>query len=113
MHNWSDGEVQSTYPLGDYKSKFGTVRDPVLWLQYRSLPSQDYYNFHRIDIHKQLLKSAFEEPGEGPTCVLKVNHKATEVDYDQGLLRFENGIEESADLIVAADGIRVSQSMVA
>jgi hypothetical protein len=25
MHNWSDGEVQSTYPLGDYKSKFGTV----------------------------------------------------------------------------------------
>ena len=26
MHNWSDGEVQSTYPLGDYKSKFGTVR---------------------------------------------------------------------------------------
>ena len=25
MHNWSDGDVQSTYPLGDYKSKFGTV----------------------------------------------------------------------------------------
>lgn len=30
MHNWSDGEVQSTYPLGDYKSKFGTVCDRVL-----------------------------------------------------------------------------------
>jgi hypothetical protein len=29
MHNWSDGEVQSTYPLGDYKSKFGTVRNKV------------------------------------------------------------------------------------
>ena len=27
MHNWEDGEVQSTYPLGDYKSKFGTVSD--------------------------------------------------------------------------------------
>ncbi|CEO58283.1 hypothetical protein PMG11_03014 [Penicillium brasilianum] len=90
MHNWSDGEVQSTYPLGDYKSKFGT----------------DYNNFHRIDIHKQLLKSAFEAPGEGPTCVLKVNHKATEVNHEQGTIRFENGTETTADLIVAADGIR-------
>lgn len=26
MHNWSDGEVKSVYPLGDYKEKFGTVR---------------------------------------------------------------------------------------
>jgi salicylate hydroxylase len=25
MHEWSNGKVQSTYPLGDYKSKFGTV----------------------------------------------------------------------------------------
>ncbi|OOQ89629.1 salicylate hydroxylase [Penicillium brasilianum] len=90
MHNWSDGEVQSTYPLGDYKSKFGT----------------DYNNFHRIDIHKQLLKSAFEAPGEGPTCVLKVNHKAIEVNHEQGTIRFENGTETTADLIVAADGIR-------
>lgn len=30
MHNWSGGEVQSTYPLGDYKSKFGTVRKNLL-----------------------------------------------------------------------------------
>ena len=70
---------------------------------------QEYNNFHRIDIHKQLLKSAFEEPGDGPACALKVNHKATEVNYEQGTIRFENGSETTADLIVAADGIRVSQ----
>ncbi|KAJ5212779.1 uncharacterized protein N7498_004425 [Penicillium cinerascens] len=90
MHNWSDGEVQSTYPLGDYKSKFGT----------------DYNNFHRIDIHKQLIKSAFEGPGEGPQCELKVNHKAIEVNAEEGLVRFENGTRATADLVVAADGIR-------
>ncbi|CAI7588912.1 unnamed protein product [Penicillium pancosmium] len=90
MHNWSDGEVQSTYPLGDYKSKFGT----------------DYNNFHRIDIHKELIKSAFEEPGEGPACVLKVNHKAVEVSAEDGKIKFENGVETTADIIVAADGIR-------
>ncbi|KAJ5335597.1 hypothetical protein N7452_008000 [Penicillium brevicompactum] len=90
MHNWSNGEVQSTYPLGDYKSKFGT----------------DYNNFHRIDIHKQLLKSAFEEAGAGPKCELKVNFKAIDVDPDNGTIKFENGEESTADIIVAADGIR-------
>ncbi|KAB8245302.1 hypothetical protein BDV35DRAFT_405914 [Aspergillus flavus] len=92
MHDWSTGEVKSEYGLGDYKSKFGT----------------DYNNFHRIDIHKELLKSAFEEPGEGPKCTLKVNHKATALDAEAGIIQFENGASATADLIVAADGIRSS-----
>ncbi|OGM41341.1 salicylate hydroxylase [Aspergillus bombycis] len=92
MHDWSTGEVQSEYGLGDYKSKFGT----------------DYNNFHRIDIHKELLKSAFEEPGEGPKCTLEVNHKATALDAEAGIIQFENGVSATADLIVAADGIRSS-----
>jgi salicylate hydroxylase len=69
--------------------------------------TQDYNNFHRIDIHQELLKSAFEAPGEGPKCELKVNFKATDVNADSGIIRFENGEEVSADFIVAADGIRV------
>ncbi|KAE8377510.1 hypothetical protein BDV26DRAFT_263388 [Aspergillus bertholletiae] len=92
MHDWSTGAVQSEYGLGDYKAKFGT----------------DYNNFHRIDIHKELLKSAFEEPGEGPKCTLKVNHKATALDAEAGTIQFENGTSATADLIVAADGIRSS-----
>ncbi|GAB1198268.1 hypothetical protein APSETT444_007582 [Aspergillus pseudonomiae] len=96
MHDWSTGEVQSEYGLGDYKSKFGT-----------SHKKKDYNNFHRIDIHKELLKSAFEEPGEGPKCTLEVNHKATALDAEAGIIQFENGASTTADLIVAADGIRV------
>lgn len=26
MHDWSNGEVQNEYGLGDYKARFGTVR---------------------------------------------------------------------------------------
>ena len=26
MHDWSSGEVQNEYRLGDYKARFGTVR---------------------------------------------------------------------------------------
>ncbi|PYI25856.1 salicylate hydroxylase [Aspergillus indologenus CBS 114.80] len=91
MHDWTTGEVQKEYGLGDYKAKFGT----------------EYNNFHRIDIHQQLLRSAFKEPGEGPKCVLKVNHKAASLDAEAGRIEFENGETASADLIVAADGIRV------
>ncbi|BDD62862.1 hypothetical protein MAP00_007817 [Monascus purpureus] len=90
MHDWETGAVKNTYGLGDYKAKFGT----------------DYNNFHRIDIHKQLLKSAFEEAGGGPAGVLKVNHKAIDMDPVAGTIRFENGETATADLIVAADGIR-------
>lgn len=68
---------------------------------------KDYNNFHRIDIHKQLLKSAFEDPGEGPACLLKVNHQAVDVNAEEGIIRFENEAEVTADLVVAADGIRV------
>lgn len=68
---------------------------------------KDYNNFHRIDLHKELLTSAFEAPGEGPHCTLKVNHRATAMDPEAGTVTFENGTSVSADLIVAADGIRV------
>jgi salicylate hydroxylase len=55
------------------------------------------------------LKSAFEAPGEGPKCELKVNFKAIEVNAEEGVVRFENGAEASADIIIAADGIRVRE----
>lgn len=71
------------------------------------LIAQDYNNFHRIDIHKELLRTAFEEPGEGPPCTLRINHKAIALDAETGTIAFENGVSFTADLIVAADGIRV------
>ncbi len=69
---------------------------------------QDYNNFHRIDIHQQLLRSALETQGDGPPCTLKVR-RATMValDAEMGSIGFENGASFTADLIVAADGIRV------
>lgn len=89
-HNWKTGEVEGVYSLGDYKAKFGFP----------------YYNFHRIDIHNVLKKYATSEEGKGKPCELILNHKAIEVDYETGHVKFENGSETSADLIIAADGIR-------
>lgn len=69
--------------------------------------AQHYNNFHRIDIHKELLNAIQDESGDGPQAVLKVNHKAVRMNSDAGVIEFENGVKIQADLIVAADGIRV------
>lgn len=89
-HDWKTGEVQGVYSLGDYKEKFGFP----------------YYNFHRVDIHNVLKKYATSKEGKGTPCELIVNHKAVKVDYESGYIKFENGNEVTADLIIAADGIR-------
>jgi salicylate hydroxylase len=91
-HDWAKGEITSQYPSGDYKGKFGT----------------HYYSFHRPDIHTELKRTATMSEGEGPPAKLLLNHKAIKVDADKGWVKIENGLEITADLVVAADGIRVS-----
>ncbi|KIW99685.1 uncharacterized protein Z518_11098 [Rhinocladiella mackenziei CBS 650.93] len=90
MHDWATGEVTNTYDLGDYRAKFGT----------------DYNNFHRIDLHNLLKQTAVQEAGKGRPCKLEIWHKAIEVDPETGVIVFENGKKATADVIIAADGIR-------
>ncbi|KAG5654807.1 hypothetical protein KAF25_004693 [Fusarium avenaceum] len=89
-HDYSNGEVQGTYPLGDYRERFGT----------------DYNNFHRIDLHKHLKEVALSKHGKGPSAELKTWHKASRLDPDTGHITFENGAEATHDAIICADGIR-------
>lgn len=90
-HEWATGEVTASYPFGNYKEKFGT----------------HYYSFHRRDIHDELKRSATTSEGQGPPAKLLLNHRAVELDAEKGWVRFENGLEMTADLIIAADGINV------
>nr|RBQ95162.1 hypothetical protein FVER53263_20679 [Fusarium verticillioides] len=92
-HDWAKRDITSSYPFGDYKGKFGT----------------HYYSFHRPDIHSELKRTATASEGEGPPAKLLLTHKAIKVDAEKGWVKFENGLEITADLFVAADGIRVSE----
>lgn len=85
MHEWQSGQVQNQYSLGDYRSKFGT----------------DYNNFHRIDLHELMKRTAIERG-----CKMEYWHKASSVDVEANELHFENGKSVKADVIVCADGIR-------
>jgi salicylate hydroxylase len=57
-------------------------------------------------MHRALLKTVQQEEGDGTPCRILTNHKAIAVDYENGSIQFENGVSESAQLIIAADGIR-------
>lgn len=61
-------------------------------------------------MHNVLLDTVRAESSEemGPQGSIVVNHKALEVDTEKGTIVFENGKTATADLIIAADGIRVS-----
>ncbi|KAK0385628.1 hypothetical protein NLU13_6805 [Sarocladium strictum] len=89
-HDYSTGAVQGTYPLGDYRERFGT----------------DYNNFHRIDLHQHLKEVALSESGKGYPATLKTWHKASSLDPETGHVTFENGAEATHDAIICADGIR-------
>lgn len=65
-----------------------------------------YYMFHRQDMHKMLMETALGE-GEGIRPELKLDHKLTDIDFENGLVKFENGTEVQHDAIVAADGVGV------
>ena len=89
-HDWKTGEIYGTYPLGDYRERFGT----------------DYNNFHRIDLHQHLKHVATAEEGRGIPAVLKTWHKAVHLDAEQAHIKFENGNEARHDAVICADGIR-------
>jgi salicylate hydroxylase len=75
---------------------------------------QEYFNFHRIDMHNVLLDTVKAESSKekGPQGRIVVNHKALEVDAEKEFVRFENGSTTTGDLVIAADGIRVSSTRI-
>ncbi|KAJ3464827.1 hypothetical protein MRS44_009613 [Fusarium solani] len=89
-HDYSTGQVEGTYPLGDYRERFGT----------------DYNNFHRIDLHNHLKEVALSNSGKGCPAVLKTWHKASKLEPETGRITFENGTQATHDAIICADGIR-------
>lgn len=64
-------------------------------------------------MHKMLLKTATQEEGEGSPCSVVVDHIAIGLDAEAGTVTFANGATIHADLVIGADGIRVSPRILA
>lgn len=57
-------------------------------------------------MHQALQATVQQAQGLGPPCKLVKNYKAFKVDAEAGTIEFENGVTITADLVIAADGIR-------
>jgi salicylate hydroxylase len=92
MRDWDTGKILNQYNLDAYEKEWGVP----------------YYMFHRQDMHAMLLDVATSVEGEGEPATVVVDHIAKTVDHAAGTVEFENGNVVTADIIIGADGIRVS-----
>lgn len=51
------------------------------------------------------MNSAVSSEFPGIPAVLKVDHKCQEIDHENGIVTFENGVKAQHDLIIGSDGI--------
>ena len=66
--------------------------------------------FHRVDLHKELVELATGEAGTGYPATVKLGCNATNVDFEEGVVDFEDGTGVKNDLVVIANGVHVSLS---
>ncbi|OAG06148.1 putative salicylate hydroxylase [Paraphaeosphaeria sporulosa] len=67
---------------------------------------------HRVDLHKELLRLAIDEGGVGQPVKLRLSSEVATAETD-GTIVLKDGSVHTADLIVAADGLKsVLQSVV-
>ncbi|TRM64901.1 hypothetical protein BD626DRAFT_567760 [Schizophyllum amplum] len=90
MRDWKTSEPIAVYDLSDYEKKWGNV----------------YNMFHRQDMHTMLLETATAEDGEGDPVKVVVDYICDDVDVETSTIKFRNGKEIKADVIIGADGIR-------
>ena len=115
MREWKTGKILNEYSLEDYEKTWGNVSccrfKPSLETALTCRTAQVYNMFHRVDMHEMLLRTATQEAGEGVPCSVVVDHIAKDLDAEKGTVTFENGVTIQADLILGADGIRVSRQI--
>lgn len=114
MRDWETGKILNQYNLDYYEKEWGNV----------------YNMLHRQDMHATLLKAATSSEGKGTPCAVNIDHmyvhsapmrwfsyvnspfSCHSVDAEAGTVTFQNGVTVKADLIIGADGIRVSSVLI-
>lgn len=65
---------------------------------------------HRVDLHNGLKRLAVDTSGKGTPVIINLNSRVTSVDPETGTITLENGKTYHGDVVIGADGVRVSPS---
>ena len=100
-------ETSVTPPKTEYRHyRTGAVIMRMMTKDFRELYGAPYMRLHRWDLqHAMITRLAEVAPG-----ALRLGHEVVRLETRGNgvVLRFADGLEETADLVVAADGIRSS-----
>jgi salicylate hydroxylase len=72
-----------------------------------------WYLYHRIDLHTELKRLAIESTCDSQPAKINLSSEVVDVDCEKGTLTLANGSVHRKDLIIAADGVHVSLTVVA
>ena len=63
---------------------------------------------HRVDYHNVLKQTALSKEGRGVPIKLHLQSRVQSCDTERGIITLNSGDTHEGDLIIGADGIRVS-----
>lgn len=86
----------------------GDSLEPVLDYKFEGTAEKygaPMYYAHRVDLHDELKRMAFDKDGPGKPPKLRLKTEATGYDPEAGVVKLSDGSEVKGDLIIGADGI--------
>lgn len=96
--------------IGIFSSETLEALRPITVLDNEASFGADRFNAHRVDFHNALKELAASTEGEAPRIKLQLNSRVVAYDAEKGTVALGDGSEESADLIIAADGVHSKAS---
>lgn len=85
-------ETKVHFDLGGIRSQFG----------------HGLYHYHRVDLHSGLRDLAEGEDQPGTPARSTTGTRVIDVDVEQGIIVLEGGVRVKKDLVVIANGVKVS-----
>ena len=68
----------------------------------------EMYSYHRLDLHNALRDLTTSQNGKGPVPSIKLGDEVVGIDCETGVVTLRSGEQVNKDLVVIADGFKVS-----
>lgn len=89
------------------RPKGDTLEPMAPTIDFSDIPSRygnEWYFYHRVDMHRQLRVMAEDPMLENKPSVIRLGCQVVDVDPEQGILTLKDGTTVQKDLVIIADG---------
>ena len=89
------------------RPKGDTLEPMAPTIDFRDIPERygnEWYFYHRVDMHKQLRTMAEDTELEGTPSKIHLGCQVVDVDIEEGIIVLKDGKKIQKDLVIVADG---------